>query len=376
VQANLFGSIAAVVAVVTAVVFGASLGGVVTNPARYGWNWNVLIQAEGGYGNYLGYNLAKLVDAQRGVTGWSTFAFGQVPIDGQSVPVLGLREHRGAVEPPTTSGHALDGPGDIELGVTTLHQLGAHVGGTVRVGSGPNARTLRVVGSVTLPSLGVQLSDHVSLGRGAMLPETTLLDIEGAGPDSVKSSGTEPSLPSTIAIDTAPGTKIGTLVRRIVSANPDGTPGGTYQVHRVLGAAIVNDSQMGSQPIALAVVLAGAVVLSLSATVLASARQRRRELAVLRALSLTRAQIRAIIAWQTSTILVIAIALGLPLGIAAGHWAWGSFATSIGVVPVTVVPWVPLVLGLLALVALGVGLTAIPALLATATSTATDLQPE
>ena len=37
-------------AVVAAVVFGASLTGLVTHPARYGWNWQILIQAEGGYG--------------------------------------------------------------------------------------------------------------------------------------------------------------------------------------------------------------------------------------------------------------------------------------------------------------------------------------
>ena len=171
-----------------------------------------------------------------------------------------------------------------------------------------------------------------------------------------------PALPSTLVLD-APASRIGPIVQRIVAADPGGTPGGDYQVHRVLGAAIANDAQMGSQPLTLAVVLAAAVLLSLAATVLASARQRRRELAVLRALSLTRRQVRAVIAWQTTTILVLSIAVGLPLGIAAGHWAWGSFAASIGVVPVTVVPWGPLLAGLLAVLVAGVALTAAPAIL-------------
>ena len=48
VRANLIGSIVAVTAVITAVVFGASLNGLVTHPVRYGWNWNVLIQSQGG----------------------------------------------------------------------------------------------------------------------------------------------------------------------------------------------------------------------------------------------------------------------------------------------------------------------------------------
>ena len=70
-------------------------------------------------------------------------------------------------------------------------------------------------------------------------------------------------------------------------------------------------------------------------------RQRRRELALLKALGLRARQIRAIIAWQTSTILVVAVAVGVPLGIAAGRWAWTSFANSIGVVPTPVVPGGP-----------------------------------
>jgi hypothetical protein len=375
VRANLLGSLAAVTAVVTAVLFGASLSGVVSNPVRYGWNWDTLIQAQGGYGNFIGTNMTKLVDEQRGVTGWSTFGFAQLPIDGQSVSVLGVTTHRGTVEPPTVTGHALAGAGQIEFGESTLHQLGLHVGDTVRVGSGPHAARLRVVGTVTLPSLGVELTDHVSLGRGAMMSEATLLSIEGVNAQTLKQDAAVPALPSTLVLD-ASATRIGPIVQRILAADPGGVPGGDYQVHRVLGAAIANDAQMGSQPLTLAVVLAAAVILSLAATVLASARQRRRELAVLRALGLTRRQVRAVIAWQTTTILMLAIAVGLPLGIAAGHWAWGSFAASIGVVPVTVIPWGALVAGLLAVLVAGVVVTAAPAILAARGSTTVDLRSE
>jgi hypothetical protein len=36
--------------VVTAVVFSASLGGLTSHPARYGWDWDLAIQAVSGYG--------------------------------------------------------------------------------------------------------------------------------------------------------------------------------------------------------------------------------------------------------------------------------------------------------------------------------------
>ena len=93
VWANLVASIVAVTAVITAVVFGASLNGLVSHPVRYGWNWNVLIQSQGGYGDWYGFNMDKLMAAQPGVRGWSTFAFTQLPIDGQSIPVMGIATH-------------------------------------------------------------------------------------------------------------------------------------------------------------------------------------------------------------------------------------------------------------------------------------------
>jgi ABC-type antimicrobial peptide transport system permease subunit len=52
---------------------------------------------------------------------------------------------------------------------------------------------------------------------------------------------------------------------------------------------------MGRQQLALALSLAAAAVLSLALTVLASIRRRRHELALLKALGMTRGQVRAII---------------------------------------------------------------------------------
>ena len=54
---------------------------------------------------------------------------------------------------------------------------------------------------------------------------------------------------------------------------------------------------------------------------------------------------REAIAWQATIILLVAVIVGVPLGIAAGRWAWISFAASLGVVPVTVVPGQALLAG-------------------------------
>ena len=165
VRTNLIGSVVAVGAVVTAVVFAACLNGLVTHPERYGWNWNVLLQNEGGYGSFLPQDvnattlgngegtLDQLMAHTPGIRGWSAFGFTQLSVDGQQIPVLGVATHGGDVEPPTVDGQSLTGtralpiaanprldPGQIEIGELTLQQLGKSIGDTVRVGTGPTAR--------------------------------------------------------------------------------------------------------------------------------------------------------------------------------------------------------------------------------------------
>jgi FtsX-like permease family len=378
VRSALLGSIAAVTAVVTAVVFSASLGGLTAHPARYGWNWDLVIQAESGYGAFAPGKMSHLLHGQPDVAGWSEFAFAQLPIDGKVVPALGLRHDLGSVQPPTTSGQALSGPDQIELGTVTLRELGKKIGDRVRIGILPYTRTAVITGTVTLPSFGVGATDHPGLGRGAMVPQATLQAAMGQATGQPGESESLPVLPSAVAIDLAPGTTAAqraALVSRIVSANPDGTPGGSYELSHARASAVVNTEQMGSQPLALAVGLAVAAVLSLALTVLSLVRRRRRELALLKALGMTRGQVRGVIAWQTTLTLLIAVAVGGPLGIACGRLAWHAFAGSLGIVPIVEVPVAALVLGLGALVLAGNLLAALPAALAARTRPGVSLRP-
>ena len=182
-----------------------------------------------------------------------------------------------------------------------------------------------------------------------------------------------------MAIDLAPGTtgaQRAALVSRIVSADPDGTPGGSYELQHARASAIVNTEQMGGQPLALAVGLAAAAVLSLALTVLSLVRRRRRELALLKALGMTRGQVRGIIAWQTTLTLLIAVAVGGPLGIACGRLAWHAFAGSLGVVPIVEVPVPALAGGLAAMVLAGNLLAALPATVAARTRPGAVLRAE
>ncbi len=379
VRSALLGSVAAVIAVVTAVVFSASLSGLTAHPARYGWDWDLAIQAESGYGFFAPAKTKKLISGEPTVTGWSEFGFAQLPVDGTVVPALGLQRQLGAVQPPTTSGRALSAPDQIELGTVTLRQLGKKVGDRVRIGIGPYTRTAVITGTVTLPSFGVGAADHPSLGHGAMVPEATLLAAMGQATGHPAESESLPVLPSALVIDLAPGTtrtQRAALVSRIVSATLDGSPGGTYELQHARASAIVNTEQMGGQPLALALGLAAAAVLSLALTVFSLVRRRRRELALLKALGMTRSQVRAVIAWQTTLTLLIAVVVGGALGIAGGRLAWHAFAGSLGVVPIVEVPVAALILGLVALVLAGNLLASLPAAVAARTRPGVGLRTE
>jgi predicted lysophospholipase L1 biosynthesis ABC-type transport system permease subunit len=63
---------------------------------------------------------------------------------------------------------------------------------------------------------------------------------------------------------------------------------------------------------------------------------------VLKTLGFVRGQVSATIAWQATTFAVVALALGLPLGVAAGRWAWQLTAMQLGVDSGPVVPLLPL----------------------------------
>ena len=237
---------------VAALVFSASLGGLVSHPERYGWNWTLLIQSQGGWGAWSPAAMSGLVSHQPGVTGWSEFGFGQLQISkaeagapaprdttGPVVPVLGLVQHPGAaIEPPTTSGRPLAGEYQLELGAVTMRQLGLHLGDQVRIWPDPHMFT--VVGTVTLPSMGVMLTEHVSLGSGAMIEESALEAVQELATKQPTASGentaaSNPSVPSAVAIDVSSAADASLLAARIIKAEPDGTPGARTSCHRSKG---------------------------------------------------------------------------------------------------------------------------------------------
>ena len=169
VRSAILGAILAVTVVVATITFGSSLNTLVSHPALYGWNWTYDMDGGGGLGDIPGQAAAKLLNADPLVESWSGVSYSTLQIDGINVPVMGATP-RAPVAPPVLSGHGLEARDQVVLGTDTLHELHKRVGDTVQERA-PNGTPVRltIVGTATLPPIGVTGSSHLEMGTGAIL---------------------------------------------------------------------------------------------------------------------------------------------------------------------------------------------------------------
>jgi ABC-type antimicrobial peptide transport system permease subunit len=66
-----------------------------------------------------------------------------------------------------------------------------------------------------------------------------------------------------------------------------------------------------------------------------------------------RRQVAAVVAWQATSFCVVALAVGMPLGVAGGRWAWSLVSSGIGSASPAVVPATIIALMLPATLAVG-----------------------
>ena len=69
-----------------------------------------------------------------------------------------------------------------------------------------------------------------------------------------------------------------------------------------------------------------------------SVSRRRREVGLLKVLGFVNGQVASAVAWQATTLALVGIVIGVPLGVVVGRAIWQAFANNLGAVPVSVVP--------------------------------------
>ncbi len=382
----LVGATLAVILVTTTLTFSSGLHTLVSRPALYGWNWNYALTSV----NDVPPAAIAALHRDPDVAASSGYLPLSLQINGQTVPAL-LGGNHATVAPPMLSGHAVDGNKQIVLGPTTLSLLHKHVGDTVIGSFGtPNTAPLYlppfklvITGTATLPAIGGQsnFADHPSMGTGAVLSE----DVSPAIEQATQSPDPNQNGPGLVFVRLRNGVgeaagradmqRIATLADTVFAADPQ-TSGDNVAVLGVQHPAeIVNYQSTGATPVVLAAGLALGAILALALTLIASVRRRRRDLAMLKTLGFTARQLAATVAWQASVIAVIAAAIGVPVGIAAGRQLWTLFARNINAVPQPTVP-VSIVLVAVGVLILANLVAAIPARIASRTPAALVLRSE
>ena len=388
VRSALIGAVLAVTIVVATLTFGSGLSTLISHPSLYGWNWNLALT-----GNQdVPPQSASLLTNDPLVASWSGVSFANVQIDGLTVPALTANSHA-AVAPPLLSGHGVDATNQIVLGAQTMAELHKHLGQTVTgsYGAPQDApvyiapRPFVIVGTAIFPAVGPPLSQHTSMGIGAIISQ----GIEPAAMNKflsqpyptlngdkmifvrlrkgVSSAAGKASLEKIVAID-----------NKALASLPNGAGGGDQVT--LLGvqypAEIENYRSIGATPTVLALALAAGAVVSLAFMLSASVRKRRRDLAMLRALGFTGRQLRTVVVWQASVNGLAGVVAGVPIGILLGRWLWTLFARHIDAVPEPTVPVLSVVIVALATMVLANAVAAFPGRSAAHTSTARVLRGE
>ena len=323
-------------AVAAAVTFGANLQHLVQTPRLYGQDWDVSVELQ--FGTITPQRFDAIAARVPGISGWTFGVHGTVGVGGAVVPAIGLAVGQGQLIAPTLLGGRPPGSAqEIVLGTSVLRRTGLRVGQSVPVTVGGRPQRDLIVGRAILPDFGEGSFTPTDLGDGAVVTASLL------EPQATAATGSGYNF---VLVRLAPGPRrtaeiagfkraIGPFcasVQQSTCVLTDQRPNGVTDYARIDGT-----------PEVLAGLLTALAFAVLGQFVVTSARRRRRDFAILRAIGMARGQLSAVAAWQVTTLAGLALLAGLPLGVAAGHWAWALFAGNLGLSPGAVTP-VPLIM--------------------------------
>jgi hypothetical protein len=102
--------------------------------------------------------------------------------------------------------------------------------------------------------------------------------------------------------------------------------------------ALVDFGQVNYLPYVAGGLLGLVALLVLVHLIVTAVRRRRRDLAILKTIGFTRAQVLRLVLWQATSLGVAVVVIGAPIGIATGRWMWNALATQQGILPDPVAP--------------------------------------
>lgn len=356
----------AVAAAVATMTFAGALDDLVSEPDRYGRDWDVMV--DGAFAPAPVAAVLERLGDHPAVAAIAGGRYGEVTIDGARVPTAGLTDLVGRTFPAIIDGRAPERDDEIVMGRRTLRALGRSVGDTVAFDAGAGPRDMTIVGVAAFPRLNRGSFSTLGLGTGAMARTEAFppydLDLSEAPPgvDPDDFAGPGGASYEFVTIKTRP--RATAEQRREIVATAKEIADANMQLLRTeqRPIAIDNYADVRSTPLVLAVLLGSMAAATLAHLVLSVVRRRRRDLAVCAALGMQRGQLASAVVVQALLVAGVAVLVGVPLGLAGGRVAWSRFAADLGVIDAIRLP-VPIIgLAVLAVVALSVAVATVPAI--------------
>jgi hypothetical protein len=299
-------------------------------PASYGFDADLV--ALNAYGDQPVAALDRTFGEADDVDAATAFTSVTFLLDGRAVPGLAATALKGDLTPTILAGRQATADDELVVGGDTLSSLGASVGDRVQarmstegIGLGDAAGDpveLRIVGVAAFPPVNQIGTDVPRLGVGALVTRDAFVRMGGN-----RSNGPEFS-----AVRLAEGAHASAVIARAGDGFRDAARTETTWFTGTEPAEI--RQLAAARPYLLGAIGLGYVVLValVGHALWTRARSTRRDLSVLRALGCTGRQLDTVVAWQALPIVLAALVVGIPVGVATGRWAFTQFARSLAVV--------------------------------------------
>jgi len=361
VRTVVLGAVVSIIALTAAYTFGASLDHAVATPRLFGQQWDAMVD-----GQFSGIITSALhVGDDPSFEAVAGGSYSTIVVGGTVVAAIGIDQLRGSVFPTLLEGRAPARPDEIVLGSSTLKRIHKNVGDDVDVAGDSASRSLRIVGRSVFPAFGIGGFSPTSLGEGAALT------IEGLG-----GSKLPPGQYSFLLVRYTDHPSSETI-RRVNDACSTAVSEENlcYVLRRQPPPEISSYADVRNVPWLLTGLLAALAAATLAHGLLATVRRRRRDLAILKTLGFIRGQISATVAWQATTLALLAL-IGIPFGVVLGRWGWTALAGQLGIPAEPLSPLTAIVLTIPAALILANVVAALPARSAAHTRPALALRSE
>ncbi len=368
IRTTVIGSVVAITALAAALTFQASLSHLLSTPRLYGVTFDAEVNRTSGDDITLGPATPALLADPEVADLAVGYSAAPVRVGDVDAGALALQVDKGTLPPPLIlEGRAPTATDEVALGTRTLHDLGAHVGQTVDAvlpESTAHPVPVRIVGRAVLP----QADASAGLGRGTVATIDGVRRLAG-------DSGEFPD-PTNAFLRFPPGADKARARARLQD-RLDATLGKGWTVAAPERPTdVVNFGHVQNLPVVLAAVLALLAAATIGHLLVSSVRRRRRDLAVLKSLGFVRRQVMATVGWQATTLVVVALIPGVPLGVAVGRRTWDVLALQLGIAAQPITPVVALLVLVPAALVLANAVAAAPAWSAGRTQAAIVLRSE